>query len=92
MEHLVGAAEGDGEGVEVGRVQAPAARAEAGTATKKSSRATSPCGERTIRKPPAPGPVSGLSATAAANAAAHTASTAPPPRARASAPARALSR
>ena len=36
-----------------------------GTATKKSSRAVSPAGALVSRKPPAPGPVSGLSATAA---------------------------
>ncbi len=63
-----------------------------GAATKKSnSRSVRSRARWTSMKPPAPGPVSGLSATQEANAAATHASTALPPSARMLAPASAVS-
>src|SRR5262249_40862480 len=59
-----------------------------GAVTKKSASRVAPSRARwTSMKPPAPGPVSGLSVTPAAKAAATHASTAFPPSARARAPA-----
>ncbi len=63
-----------------------------GTATKKSSTRVDPSRARwTSMKPPAPGPVSGLSATQEVKPAAIQASTALPPSARILAPASAVS-
>src|SRR5918992_2961295 len=71
---------------------APGARPAPGTETKKSKRRERPSRARwTSRKPPPPGPVSGLSATHETNAAARHASTAFPPSASTCAPASAVS-
>jgi len=62
-----------------------------GVATKKSATRGGPSRGAISAKPPAPGPVSGLSATQPANPAATHASTALPPSSRMRAPARAVS-
>ena len=73
------------------RRRGPAGRPSPGVATKKSAiRGGRPSPGRTSAKPPAPGPVSGLSATQPANAAATQASTALPPSASIRAPASAV--
>jgi hypothetical protein len=70
----------------------PAAGPRPGIETKKSSSRFAPSRARwTSMKPPAPGPVSGLSATQETKAAATQASTAFPPSARIRAPAAAVS-